>query len=63
MTKKEFSKQVFELVANAIEEQQSDNEIIDDLEILLDTLEPRDRESFSKWGYPNAQTDSSKCWV
>ena len=58
MTKKEFSKQVFELVSNAIEEQKSDDEIIDDVEIFLDTLEPRNREIFSKWGYLNVQTDA-----
>ena len=62
MTKKEFSKQVFQLVQNSIEEGKSDDEIIDDLEIFLDTLEPRNREQFSKWGYPNVQTDASKCW-
>ena len=63
MTKKEFAKQVFQLVANSIEEGKSDDEITDDVEIFLDTLEPRDREQFSKWGYPNVQTDASKCWV
>jgi len=63
MTKKEFAKQVFQLVKNSIEEEKSDDEITDDLEIFLDTLEPRDREQFSKWGYPNVQVEPSKCWA
>jgi hypothetical protein len=63
MTKKEFAKQVFLLVQNLIDINKSDDEIIDDVEIFLDTLEPRDREQFSKWGYQNIQTDALKCWV
>lgn len=63
MTKKDFSKLIFNVVQNLIEEQKSDNEIIDDIEILIDTLEPRDRESFSKWGNPNQRTTENKCWA
>jgi len=50
MTKKEFTKQVFQLVQNSIEEEKSDDEITDDLEIFFDILEPRDREQFSNGG-------------
>jgi len=63
MIKKEFAKQVFQLVQNSIEEEKSEVEIIDDVEIFLDTLEPRDREQFAKWGYPSVQVEPSKCWV
>ena len=63
MTKREFAKQVFQLVQNSIEEGKTDSEIIDDVEIFLDTLEPRDREMFSRWGYPEVQVEPSKCWV
>lgn len=63
MTKKEFAKQVFQLVQKSIEEEKSEVEIIDDVEIFLDTLEPRDREQFAKWGYPSVQVKHFKCWV
>jgi inhibitor of KinA sporulation pathway (predicted exonuclease) len=63
MTKKEFAKQVFQLVQNSIEEEKSDAEIIDDVEIFLDTLEPRDREQFAKWGSLSVQVEPSKCWA
>jgi len=29
---------------------------------LLDALEPRDRESFAKWGYPQDQSTEDDCW-
>ena len=63
MTKKEFANQLFQLVSNGIEDQKSNDEIIDDVEIFIDTLEPRNRATFSKWGYPNVQVDENKCWV
>jgi hypothetical protein len=63
MTKKEFAKQVFQLVQNSIEEEKSEVEIIDDVETFLDTLEPRDREQFAKWGHTAVQVEPSKCWA
>lgn len=63
MTKKEFAKQVYELVQNAIDEQESEDQIIDDIEIFLDCLEPRDRGQFAAWGYPKDQVEPNKCWV
>jgi hypothetical protein len=62
MTKKQFSKQVFELVRNGIDFDKSDDEITDDLEIFMDCLEPRDREQFAKWGYEKDQSTPEKCW-
>lgn len=63
MTKKEFATQVYQSVKNAIDEDKSDEEIIDDLEIFLDCLEPRDREQFSNWGYDKDKSTVEKCWV
>ena len=63
MTKKEFAKQVFQMVFDAIEDDKEHEEIQDDLEIFLDALEPRDREQFAKWGHPKDQADPKKCWV
>lgn len=63
MNKKEFAKHIYQLIQNSIEEEKSDDEIIDDVEILLEVLEPRDREKFSKWGHKNVQVPSSKCWI
>lgn len=62
MTKKDFAKQVFQLVQNSIEIDKSEVEIIDDVEIFLDALEPRDRGQFARWGNLNVQVDPSKCW-
>jgi hypothetical protein len=63
MTKKGFATQVFQLIQNAIEEDKSEVEIIDYLEIFLDALEPRDREIFAKWGHPIVQVHPSQCWI
>ena len=63
MTKKEFSKQVFQLIQNGIDEQKSDDEITDEVEIMLDCLEPRERETFSNWGYEKDKSTPEKCWV
>lgn len=63
MTKKEFAKQVFQLVQNSIEEGKEEREITNDVKIFLDILEPRDRGKFCKWGNPPVQVEPSKCWV
>lgn len=62
MTKKEFAKQIFELVQNGIDVLKSDDELIDDIEIFIDCLEPRDREQFAKWGYEKDKATLQNCW-
>ena len=63
MTKKEFAKLVFELVQESIDKEKEIDEITEDIEIFLDTLEPRDREQFSRWGHPTVRVEPSKCWA
>ena len=63
MTKKEFAKQIFQLIQNGIEEDKSELVITDNLELFLDALKPRNKEKFAKWGHPIVQIHPSKCWI
>lgn len=61
MTKKDLAKQIVETVNNcngAGEPTLAVEYVI----VLLDALEPRDRESFSKWGDPHEQSTEDECW-
>lgn len=58
MTKKEFAKQILETVQNNGYVKES----IPSIMALLDTLEPKDREKFAKWGFPEQQSTPEKCW-
>jgi hypothetical protein len=62
MTQREFSSQLFQVIKNSIEENKSEIEIIDDVELFIDILEPKDIEQFCKWGFPTVQVEPSKCW-
>ena len=61
MTKEKLAKIIIETVNNY-------NEIgeptiaLENILVLLDILEPRDRESFAKWGYPHEQSTEDECW-
>ncbi len=62
MTKESLSKQIIETVNNYNDE---DNPamVLEGVISLLNTLEPIDRERFSKWGLPHEQSTEGECWV
>ncbi len=62
MTKKEYITQLFQLIQNGFNNRISDNDFKDDLESFIDVLEPKDRDRFSKWGYPDVQVSPNECW-
>jgi len=62
MTQQEFSSQILELVDNGRYCGKPDEEVIGDIMLFLNVLEPRDRKDFSKWGYPPHQVDVDRCW-
>ena len=61
MTKLELAKQLIETITNNYDMQQ-DHENETAVMALLDVLEPKDREQFSKWGFPNQQSSVEDCW-
>lgn len=63
MTKKELAKQLLQLVKDGIEEEYSDVEITDDIEVFIGCLEPRDRNAFANWGYPEQRSTPNECWI
>ncbi len=58
MTKENLAKQIIEIVNNYNDTE----EALEGVMALLDTLEPRDKESFAKWGYPHEQSTEDECW-
>jgi len=62
MTKKEYINQLFQLIKNGFNNRVSDSDFKNDLESFIDVLEPKDRNIFSKWGYPDVQVSPDKCW-
>ena len=62
MTKEELAKQIIETVDNFYDAEDPTT-ALEGVIALLDTLEPRDRESFAKWGFPNQQSTEDKCWL
>ncbi|MBC7847240.1 MAG: hypothetical protein H7Y10_12185 [Flavobacterium sp.] len=61
MTKLEFAKQLIETVTNNYDMQQ-DHENEPAVMALLEVLEPKDKEVFAKWGFPNQQSTVDDCW-
>ena len=59
MTKKELAKQILE----TIELEGCGAKSIPSIMALLDTLEPKDREQFAKWGFPEQQSTPEQCWL
>jgi hypothetical protein len=63
MTQKEFASQMLQVVDNSREIYgKSDEEIIKELEMFMSVLEPKNRETFSKWGFPEDQSTVTDCW-
>ena len=61
MTKKELAKQIIETITNNHDMQQ-DHENEPAIMAFLELLEPKDKEVFAKWGFPNQQSSVDDCW-
>lgn len=61
MTKENLAKQIIETVNN-YNDAGEPTIALEGVIALLDTLEPRDRESFAKWDYPQDQSTEDECW-
>jgi hypothetical protein len=63
MTQKEFASQMLQVVDNSREiDGKSNDEIVNELVMFLSVLEPKNRETFSKWGFPKDQSTVTDCW-
>lgn len=61
MTKENLAKNIIETVNNCNEAGEPAI-TLEGVIVLLDTLEPRDRERFAKWGQPHEQSTEDECW-
>ena len=62
MTKSEFAKTLISMVDNFRFVGDSEIEIHESFMNMLDEIEPKDRERFAQWGYPNQQSTVEECW-
>jgi hypothetical protein len=63
MTKTGLAKQILRTVDNVRELDNSDeDQVIEQIEIMLGCLIPKNFERFAQWGMPEDQVDISKCW-
>ena len=63
MTQKEFASQMLQIIDNSREiDGKSDEEIVKELTLFMSVLEPKNRETFSKWGFEKDQTTVENCW-
>ena len=62
MTKHELAKTIYEIVDNQHWMRKSKKTIIESIEILLNDLEPIDKEKFAKYGYPHQISTPENCW-
>jgi hypothetical protein len=61
MTKEGLAKQIIQTVKNCVETNEREL-AIEYVTNWLDTLEPKDREGFARWGNPNEQSTIEDCW-
>jgi hypothetical protein len=61
MTKENLAKQIIETVNN-YNDAGEPTIALEGVIALLDTLEPRDKERFAKWGQPHEQSTEDECW-
>jgi hypothetical protein len=62
MTKTEFAKTLISMVDNFRFVGDSETEIQEFIMNMLGELEPKDRDRFAQWGYPNQQSTPEECW-
>jgi hypothetical protein len=62
MTRTDLAKEILATVENLRARSLDNTVIIEDIRSLLSQLEPKDRERFAKWGYPNQQSTPDECW-
>lgn len=59
MTKSSLAEQILQCTENISEREDQLEAIIS----LLDTLEPKDKVNFAKWGFPDQKGEPETCWA
>ena len=62
MYKKKLAEKIIEIVDNFRSIGDSEQEVLEAVESMLDPLEPKDKDSFSQWGSPKDRKDPKDCW-
>jgi len=63
MTKKEYAKNIVQLIDNSRRIDCMDfDEIVNEVEGFLSVVQPVDRARFSKWGHPEHWSTAVNCW-
>lgn len=63
MTKKILAATIYSVVENGNYSGLSEDEIVEQIESLLDTLRPANYATFCKWGTPEQQSTPAECWI
>ena len=62
MTKENFAKQLYDTVDNGKWMGDSKEAILENIENLLTTVQPTDRDKFAFWGQANEVSTPKDCW-
>lgn len=62
MTKEQFIDEIVQAIDNNDLSGSNEMTTTDILTTMLDCLEPRNRENFSKWGQPHQRSTPEDCW-
>lgn len=62
MTKKIFAEMLLGIINTSEMIGKTNAEIIEEIEIFLGCLEPKNRDRFAQWGRPEERTTYLKCW-
>ncbi len=62
MYKKRLAEKIIEIVDNFRSIGDSEQEVLEAVESMLNPLEPKDRERFSRWGKSEDRKEPQNCW-
>jgi len=62
MYKKRLAEKIIEIVDNFRFVGDSEKEVLEAVNSMLDSLEPKDRDNFCRWGMPEDRKSAEDCW-
>ena len=62
MTKDRLAKKIIEMIDNFRFVGDDEKEVLEAVNSMLDSLEPKDRGSFCKWGMSEDRSTPEDCW-
>ena len=62
MYKRRLAEKIIEIIDNFRFVGDSEQEVLEAVESMLNPLEPKDRERFSKWGMSEDRKEPDDCW-